>query len=75
MNDNSTPTDVLSDNAQRKAARRKLLWWPVAILLGGIGGYVGWSSAHDTVTAMLGAGLGLLFGFLLATGSARGCGT
>jgi hypothetical protein len=75
MSDKPAPANVLADNPQRKAARRKLLWWSVALLLGGIGGCVGWMPGHDAVGAVLGVMLGLLFGFLLANGSARGCGT
>jgi hypothetical protein len=77
MNENAAPTEpeVQSESQKASATGLKMLWWLVAIVLGVVGGYIGWSTRQELVTAILGAMLGLLFGFLIANGSKRGCGT
>jgi len=75
MNENITPAESQSTTPKSAVPGLKALWWFVAIVLGAVGGYVGWSARHEPVTAILGTMLGLLFGFLLANGAKRGCGT
>jgi hypothetical protein len=75
MSEKSTEAESLGQNQKAPIPGLKMVWWLVAVVLGGVGGYVGWSARHDPVTAVLGAMLGLLFGFLVANGSKRGCGT
>lgn len=77
MNEKATPTEpeTLSQTPKPASAGLKMIWWLVAVVLGAVGGYVGWSAGHDLVGAFLGAMLGLLFGFLVANVTKRGCGT
>jgi hypothetical protein len=82
MNENTRPTE---QELQQKAAPTlrwitlgrglKVFWGLVAIVLGAVGGYLGWCAGHDVSDAVLGTLPGFLFGFFVAIGSTRGCGT
>ena len=68
-------TGVVPAFAQGKVEVSGFLGWALAVVLGGVGGYLGWSAGRDPIAAVLGALLGALFGFLATNLSKRGCKT